>query len=618
MFNNVKRLSDEQLTQVLQQARSGNNDILQAMGLYSPIPLMAEQLRRKNLREEASAQQQQAQGQQPSVADQLAGVGSLPVPGMMEEQNFANGGIVAFNKGGSSSGFDYTNPYVPADILRAVHGVESTFGTANTKHGHMVSPAGATGHFQFMPATAKEYGLSREDTYDFDKSKMAAAKFLARLHNQFGNWEDAVTAYNWGPGNMAAYKKTGKGVGGRDRPSESINYPLEVQKHLGPDATYINRRGVSSAGRNERFPVEAEQIAANANTGDNASGINANLTAGRKEALDKMEALRREREGLLEKPEAPDTEAERKKMLEERAAFRKPFEERMDAMLAGMKPDTEKMSSSNVNESLLKASLALMGGRGKGITGALADIGAAGGIGVDAYSRGRANIQNAQRDFDKAQMLGEQEKFKLAKGDYDAANDAATQSTRLYRTAMTEFNKGRDVIARDHATNLRSVDQDFDARWKMFYEDARLKRMEEKDARRYADQSALNERQTKAIEERNRRSALDAVSRAMKAAQSSDNIERFASEASQTPEYKRLREAKDRAGQERYVREFAQQKALESALASEGISLAEYQELRRGQAGLGSIPRSAPAQASPAQSPATFNMDASGRTTPAR
>jgi hypothetical protein len=152
----------------------------------------------------------------------------------------------------------------------------------------------------------------------------------------------------------------------------------------------------------------------------------------------------------------------------------------------------------------------------------------------------------------------------------------------------------------------------------MFYEDARLKRMEDKDARRYADQSALNERQTKAIEERNRRSALDAVSRAIKAAQSSDNIERFASEAVLTPEYKQLKEAKDKAGAERYVREYAQQKALESALASEGMSLAEYQELRRGQAGLGSIPRSAPTQVAPAQSSAAFNMDAAGRISPAR
>jgi len=606
MFNNVKRLSDEQLTQVLQQARSGNNDILQAMGLYSPIPLMAEQLRRKNLREEASAQQQQAQGQQPSVADQLAGVGSLPVPGMMEEQNYAHGGIVAFNKGGSSGGYDYTNPYVPADILRAVHGAESTFGT------RMRSPAGATGHFQFMPKTARSFGLSEADTYDFDKSKMASAKYLAQLHNEFGNWEEALRAYNAGP---TGYRRIKSGA---VKSPENENYFGRISSFLPKDGqTPLTRRGILRGGV-EAGVAEAEQAAANTNIGNNASGINANLTAGRKEALDKMEALRREREALLEKPEAPDTEAERKKMLEERAAFRKPFEERMDAMLAGMKPDTEKMSSSNVNESLLKASLALMGGRGKGITGALADIGAAGGIGVDAYSRGRANIQNAQRDFDKARMLGEQEKFKLAKGDYDAANDAATQSTRLYRTAMTEFNKGRDIIARDHATNLRAVDQDFDARWKMFYEDARLKRMEEKEARRYADQSALAEKQTKLIEERNRRAALEAVSRAMKTAQSSDNIERFASEAALTPEYKLLKEAKDKAGAERYVREYAQQKALESALASEGMSLAEYQELRRGQAGLGSIPRSAPAQASPAQSPATYNMDASGRTTPAR
>lgn len=600
MFNNVKRLSDQQLDQVLQQVRSGDTKVLQALNLYSPIPLMAEKLQRKQRREEQEAEQMQANPE--PVIDQLAGVGSLPVPGMMEEQNYAGGGIVAFAGGGSSGGYDYTNPYVPADILRAVHGAESTFGTANTKYGPMVSRAGATGHFQFMPGTAKQFGLSREDTYDFEKSKLAAAKYLAQLHNEFGNWEEALRAYNAGSAGYRAIKA------GKSQSPENENYVGRIRKYLPEDGqTPLSQRGILRAGAGAGTGSDSQMA--------DASGIAANYTAGRKEALEKAEQLRREREALLEKPEAPDTEGERKKMLEERAAFRKPFETRMDQMLAGMKPDTEKMSSSNANEALLKASLLLMGGRGKGISGALADVGAAGNLGLEAYKEGKRHIQNAQRDYDRAQMLGEQEKFKLAKGDYDAANDAATQSTRLYRTAMTEYNKGRETIARDHAANLRAVDQDFDARWKMYYEQARLNKLDEREARRIADQKALDERRLAAEEGRQQRNMLDAASRAMTKAQSKDVIDRYADEYRNSPEYRQMRDAKNPA-REQYAMEYARKKALSEALAQEGITEQQYQELRRRQAGLGSLPQSAPAPAQAA--PGVLNMDAAGNFTPGR
>lgn len=42
---------------------------------------------------------------------------------------------------------------LPAGLLDAVWATESSRGK------HMLSPAGAQGHFQFMPATAKRYGL---------------------------------------------------------------------------------------------------------------------------------------------------------------------------------------------------------------------------------------------------------------------------------------------------------------------------------------------------------------------------------------------------------------------------------------------------------------------------
>ena len=79
-----------------------------------------------------------------------------------------------------------------------------------------LSPVGARGPWQFMPATGRLLGLrvdSRVDErVDFYKSTKAAAKYLTRINRMFNNdWLLTVAGYNWGPGNITKVLNRTKG-----------------------------------------------------------------------------------------------------------------------------------------------------------------------------------------------------------------------------------------------------------------------------------------------------------------------------------------------------------------------------------------------------------------------
>lgn len=65
-----------------------------------------------------------------------------------------------------------------------------------------VSPSGAKGVWQFMPATAKEIGMEVNDCvderYHLEKSTKAACKFLLAAKEKFGSWTLAAASYNGG------------------------------------------------------------------------------------------------------------------------------------------------------------------------------------------------------------------------------------------------------------------------------------------------------------------------------------------------------------------------------------------------------------------------------------
>lgn len=84
---------------------------------------------------------------------------------------------------------------VPLDMLYLAC-VESTLDQ------RALSPAKAAGIWQFMPTTAKEFGLEVNDEvderYNLEKATRAAAKYLKKSYANLGDWPSVMAAYNGG------------------------------------------------------------------------------------------------------------------------------------------------------------------------------------------------------------------------------------------------------------------------------------------------------------------------------------------------------------------------------------------------------------------------------------
>lgn len=77
-----------------------------------------------------------------------------------------------------------------------------------------ISPKGARGLWQFMPGTARSYGLkvgrTKDERLNLKKSTVAACKYLQELYGEFHNWTLVAAAYNNGSIKLAHQMKLQK------------------------------------------------------------------------------------------------------------------------------------------------------------------------------------------------------------------------------------------------------------------------------------------------------------------------------------------------------------------------------------------------------------------------
>lgn len=108
---------------------------------------------------------------------------------------------------------------LPPGLLGAVIQAESGFNP------QAISPAGAIGLAQFMPATAQQYGI---DPLSPLQSAQGAAQMLGELNQKYGgSLPHVLASYNWGTGNVDR-----KGL--QSAPDETRNYISKILNSLSP------------------------------------------------------------------------------------------------------------------------------------------------------------------------------------------------------------------------------------------------------------------------------------------------------------------------------------------------------------------------------------------------
>ncbi len=126
------------------------------------------------------------------------------VRGFINRYTDSNSGTISRMLGLSRHFF----PYIEEELLKAGLPVELRILPIieSALSPTAVSPAGATGLWQFMSATGKSYGLEVnslvDERRDPVRSTEAACRYLKDLYSIYKDWSLAIAAYNCGPGNV--------------------------------------------------------------------------------------------------------------------------------------------------------------------------------------------------------------------------------------------------------------------------------------------------------------------------------------------------------------------------------------------------------------------------------
>lgn len=101
---------------------------------------------------------------------------------------------------------DYGAPMAAGDgldqlqqIVQGVIHAESRGRQTDANGNTLTSSSGALGVMQLMPSTAAQFGV---DPNDEQQNIAGGTAYLTQLFQKYGNWFDALAAYNWGPGNV--------------------------------------------------------------------------------------------------------------------------------------------------------------------------------------------------------------------------------------------------------------------------------------------------------------------------------------------------------------------------------------------------------------------------------
>lgn len=91
-------------------------------------------------------------------------------------------------------------------VAYAVDGAESSHGADEAMW--RPDPAGPQGPMQVSQAAATDVGGG--DRFDSAENREIGRAYLEQLYRRYGNWPDAIAAYNWGIGNFDAWVKAGR------------------------------------------------------------------------------------------------------------------------------------------------------------------------------------------------------------------------------------------------------------------------------------------------------------------------------------------------------------------------------------------------------------------------